>query len=494
VASTPTSEPHQTTRTAVLPEARRAPWERRLVATLVGIDLLAITVALALVAAIGGTLVDTSRWDSAGAGDHLAIALAACLVWVGALAASGAYDARSVGVGSEEYRRVAVGAVRALSAVALATFAFGLPLAAGPVLAVWGIALLTSGIGRQLARKRLHRRRAAGHDSRRVVVVGTPASVRDVVEHLHSAPFAGYTVVGACIPSADPTALGELDTPVLGDPTDLVAALGASGADTVAVADPAALPGAALRRLGWELEGTGIELIVVPAVTEVAGPRIRVRPVAGLPLLHVEAPSLSGTARAVKNGFDRVFALVVGILLVPALIVIAITIRCTSRGPVVFRQTRVGRHGDTFEMLKFRTMIDGAEQHLDDVRSLVADPDHPLFKLPDDPRLTRVGGWLRRHSLDELPQLWNVLTGTMSVVGPRPPLPEEVARYASPAHRRLLVKPGLTGLWQVSGRADLSWDDSVRLDLYYVENWSWVLDALILWRTIPEVVRGRGAY
>ena len=245
--------------------------------------------------------------------------------------------------------------------------------------------------------------------------------------------------------------------------------------------------------MAWRLEGTGVDLIVAPAVTEVAGPRIVVRPVAGIPLLHVEEPSLSGRARFTKNVFDRLFATLVLVLLSPLLLLLGILVRVTSHGPMLFRQTHVGRDGREFRMLKFRTMVVGAEEQLEALRTHV-DPDDVLFKLPDDPRLTRVGKWLRRHSLDELPQLWNVLVGDMSVVGPRPPLPSEVAKYADDARRRLLVKPGLTGLWQVSGRADLSWDDAVRLDLYYVENWSWVLDTLILVRTVPAVVKGRGAY
>jgi exopolysaccharide biosynthesis polyprenyl glycosylphosphotransferase len=238
-----------------------------------------------------------------------------------------------------------------------------------------------------------------------------------------------------------------------------------------------------------------VDLIVAPAVTEIAGPRIAVRPVAGIPLLHVEEPSLSGPAQVAKAIFDRTFGAVALVVCAPLLLVLGLSVRITSHGPALFRQTRVGRDGREFKMLKFRTMVEDAEERLEELELRHhADAEHVLFKLPNDPRLTRVGRWLRRHSLDELPQLWNVVVGDMSVVGPRPPLPSEVARYADDARRRLLVKPGLTGLWQVSGRADLTWDDSVRLDLYYVENWSWVLDALIIARTVPAVIMGRGAY
>jgi len=280
--------------------------------------------------------------------------------------------------------------------------------------------------------------------------------------------------------------------PAPAGPDAVLDALVGAGADTLAVADSGTFPGPALRALAWDLEGTGVDLIVAPAVTEVAGPRISVRPVAGIPLLHVEEPSLSGPARVTKAVFDRTFGLFALLVCTPLLLGLWLLVRTTSHGPALFRQTRVGRDGREFQMLKFRTMVVGAEEQQEELRP--EDAEHVLFKLQDDPRLTRIGRWLRRHSLDELPQLWNVVVGDMSVVGPRPPLPSEVARYADDARRRLLVKPGLTGLWQVSGRADLTWDDTVRLDLYYVENWSWVLDALILVRTIPAVVKGRGAY
>jgi exopolysaccharide biosynthesis polyprenyl glycosylphosphotransferase len=314
------------------------------------------------------------------------------------------------------------------------------------------------------------------------------------VRHFRRAPFAGFSVVAVCVPGVrDELVVDGQPIPAPAGPDAVLDALVGADADTLAVADPTTFPGAALRELAWDLEGSGVDLIVAPAVTEVAGPRIAVRPVAGIPLLHVEEPSLSGPARVTKAIFDRTFGVAALVLCSPILLVLALFVRITSHGPALFRQTRVGRDGREFQMLKFRTMIQGAEEQLDELLQH-ADADHVLFKLPDDPRLTRLGRWLRRHSLDELPQLWNVVVGDMSVVGPRPPLPSEVARYADDARRRLLVMPGLTGLWQVSGRADLSWDDTVRLDLYYVENWSWVLDALILARTVPAVVKGRGAY
>jgi len=245
--------------------------------------------------------------------------------------------------------------------------------------------------------------------------------------------------------------------------------------------------------LAWGLEGTGIDLLVAPALTEVAGPRISVRPVGGLPLVHVEEPQLSGGARFAKGVFDRAGALGLIIVLSPVLIVCALAVRLRSGRPVFFTQPRAGRDGREFRVIKFRTMVVGAEEGLAEVRHL-NEHDGVLFKIRDDPRVTPIGAALRRRSLDELPQLFNVVSGSMSLVGPRPPLPSEVSRYGEDARRRLLVKPGITGLWQVSGRADLSWEESVRVDLDYVENWSPALDLQILWRTIPAVLRGDGAY
>jgi exopolysaccharide biosynthesis polyprenyl glycosylphosphotransferase len=209
--------------------------------------------------------------------------------------------------------------------------------------------------------------------------------------------------------------------------------------------------------------------------------------------MHLERPELRGVRRLTKGVFDRSAAAFSLLLLAPFLLGIAVVVKATSPGPVLFRQERVGRHGRTFQMLKFRTMVDGAEGLL---QTLAAENDGNgvLFKKKADPRVTRVGAVLRRYSLDELPQLINIVRGDMSLVGPRPPLPSEVDRYGFDMHRRFLVKPGLTGLWQISGRSDLSWDESVRIDIRYVENWSLVLDLMIMWRTVGAVLRGSGAY
>jgi exopolysaccharide biosynthesis polyprenyl glycosylphosphotransferase len=301
-----------------------------------------------------------------------------------------------------------------------------------------------------------------------------------------------FELVGALVDTSRSDVIEGV--PVVGASRDASAVVAKLEVDAIAVAAWSTFSQLELRRLAWELEGTDVDVLVAPNLTDVAGPRLSIRPVAGLPLLHVDKPEFTGIRRVAKGLFDRGIALATLILLSPLLLTFVVAVRLDSPGPALFRQERVGRGGRTFWMLKFRSMRVDAERELDDVQSHNVHDKGPLFKAPDDPRITRVGRVLRRASLDELPQLWNVLRGQMSLVGPRPPLPGEVAQYAHDVYRRLLVKPGLTGLWQVSGRSDLTWDESVRLDLYYVENWSLFLDVSILMRTFRAVVAARGAY
>jgi exopolysaccharide biosynthesis polyprenyl glycosylphosphotransferase len=266
-----------------------------------------------------------------------------------------------------------------------------------------------------------------------------------------------------------------------------------ANADTIAVTSASETAAQYLRQLSWQLEGTGIELLVAPGLIEVAGPRLHIRPFEGLPLLSIEQPSFEGWRRVIKHGVDRAVAALALLLLAPVLVSLAVAVKLGSPGPILYRQERVGLNGRSFTMLKFRSMVVDADRQLDALRGDNIS-DGLLFKLQNDPRVTPVGRLLRRLSLDELPQLFNVLRGTMSLVGPRPPLPGEVARYDTSVSRRLLVRPGLTGLWQISGRSDLSWEESVRLDLRYVENWSLALDLLILWKTGRAVLSRSGAY
>jgi exopolysaccharide biosynthesis polyprenyl glycosylphosphotransferase len=277
------------------------------------------------------------------------------------------------------------------------------------------------------------------------------------------------------------------------DPRTVLRAVDELRVDVVAVASHPDLSGHALRRLAWSLEERGVDLVVSPGIVEVAGPRLSIRPVAGLSLLHLERPANRGGKMLVKAGLDRLFGTALFLAFGPLLAVLAVAVRRSSPGPVLFRQIRIGADGRPFQMLKFRSMVVDAEARLRDL-ARHDEGNGVLFKMRQDPRVTRVGAVLRRFSLDELPQLWNVVRGDMSLVGPRPPLPQEVIGYSDDATRRLRVRPGMTGLWQVSGRSDLSWEESLRLDLRYVDNWSLALDATILWRTLRAVIGRSGAY
>jgi exopolysaccharide biosynthesis polyprenyl glycosylphosphotransferase len=326
-----------------------------------------------------------------------------------------------------------------------------------------------------------------------VIVAGHELAVVAVTRQLRRERYHGLEVVGACLPPLGPSHDGRVGLPVYGTFEDVAAAVRIARADTLIVLSCPELDGHALRRLAWQLERDDVDLIVASSLVDVAGDRTTIRPVDGLPMLHVEHPTLSGARRVVKAVFDRAGATALLVAASPLMALVALTVRADSPGPVLFRQVRVGKGGRAFVMYKFRTMCGDADRRLHELRHL-NEADAVTFKIRDDPRVTRVGRRLRRFSLDELPQLFNVLRGDMSLVGPRPPLPEEVAAYPEDARRRLAVRPGMTGLWQVSGRADLPWEEAVRLDLRYVENWSLTLDLVILLRTLTAVARASGAY
>ncbi len=463
----------------------RTVWEVRYVTSLVAADLIAALFAggLAFFARFGNDVTPYNRLYALFTGLLPLILLAS-------LALNHAYERRFLFVGTDEYQRV-LGAGLALTAMtAIVSYALDIGLARGYVALALPLATLVAVGARFALRKRLHNRRARGECLRRVIVVGHELSVVGLAHQLNRERYHGLEIVGCCLPSNHDGAVGM---PVYGTFDDVADAVEAARADTVIVLSCPELDGHILRRLGWRLEREDIDMIVANSLIDVAGARTTVRPVDGLPMLHVEHARLSGVARAFKMIFDWVGAGIGLILLTPILLAIAIAVKCDSPGPILFRQVRVGKEGREFRIVKFRTMYADAERRLDAITHL-NENDGVLFKMRDDPRITRIGKVLRRLSLDELPQLINVLTGEMSLVGPRPPLPREVAAYPSDMRRRLAVRPGITGLWQVSGRSDLSWAEAVRLDLRYVENWSFSLDCVILLRTLSAVCRSSGAY
>jgi exopolysaccharide biosynthesis polyprenyl glycosylphosphotransferase len=395
--------------------------------------------------------------------------------WLLALSSRGAYEPRHLGAGPEEYKRLTQATVVTFATVAVISYAFKLEIARTlfAVAPILGLTLLV--LERFLARQRLVRRRQRGEALSRVLAVGSSDAVAELVSLLEREPNAGYHVVGAS---------GTFD--------DVRAALRRTAADTVAITASADMTSARLREIAWEIEGTNIQLVVQPRLVDVAGPRIEITPVGGLPLLHVDEAQFRGWRRLLKNSLDWSISVVALIGLGPFLLLLGLLVRLTSPGPALFRQARVGADGKVFQVYKLRTMYVDAEADQALLRE-ANEADGRLFKIKQDPRVTKPGRLLRRTSLDELPQLLNVLRGEMSLVGPRP-LPVNDTEMAGHERRRLIVRPGMTGLWQVSGRSDLSWEDAVRLDLYYVENWSITLDALIMLRTVAAVVRGSGAY
>jgi exopolysaccharide biosynthesis polyprenyl glycosylphosphotransferase len=414
--------------------------------------------------------------------------------WLIVLGVAGCYEQKHLTAGAEEYRRVIRAGVVFIALTATAGYWLRTDVSRGFVGALIPSVVLLTIAARQAVREVVHRRRSRGELVHRAVLVGSPRSILAVAEHLRGAPWAGLTVVGACtdVPGAT-IGDGASRVPVLGRSADVAAMLDEVEADTVIVTDAGDADPVEVRSLSWALEGRGIELIVAPAIIDVAGPRVAVRPVAGLPLLHVEEPRLSMVERAVKELVDRVGSITLLVFTSPLLLLVALAIRLDSRGPVFFRQQRVGLDGRVFTLIKFRSMVLNAESQRIDLVDL-NQASGPLFKVHVDPRATRVGRVLRRFSIDELPQLLHVVSGKMSLVGPRPPLLEEASSYDHVVTRRLRVKPGMTGLWQVSGRSDLSWDESVRLDLFYIDHWSPTLDLTILLRTLGAVIKRHGAY
>jgi exopolysaccharide biosynthesis polyprenyl glycosylphosphotransferase len=426
---------------------------------------------------------------------YVLVALVGVPLWLGVLALAGCYDRRILGTGSDEYRRVLNGGVHFLAVVALAHFLGRLVIARGYVGVLIPVALVLTLLARFGVRMWLHRQRRHGRYVHRLILVGTPRAVVEVGQHLVRSEWSGFLLVGMCVdmgPEDVPSlTVGARSIPVVGTPSDLAAAIDLCRADAVAITTESK-PGE-LRALAAELAGTDVDLLVAPAIADVAGPRTVVRDVAGLSLLHVEEPTFTGPQRIAKEAFDRAGAVAALLVLAPVFAVVALAVKLDSPGPVFYRQTRVGRDGRRFSMVKFRTMVVGADRLRAELEHQ-NEADGLLFKLRTDPRVTRSGRILRRYSIDELPQILNVVRGDMSMVGPRPPLPAEVDLYERHVTRRLLVKPGITGLWQVSGRSDLPWDEAVRLDLYYVDHWSPTMDLAIIAKTFSAVIKGAGAY
>ena len=414
-------------------------------------------------------------------------------VWLVLLFMRGAYSVRAFGAGTDEYRAVIVASLASAGVVGMSCYLLAVELSRGFVFFAFIVGIPSLLAWRYAARIVVHRLRSRGRLMHRVIAVGGPVAVQEIVQILRRERGLGYDVIAACLPEEFLHAQQSLGVPVAGSVGETRRVSRALGADAVLVTRGAYQSSHELRSLAWELQGSNIELIVVPSLTDIAGPRIHMHPVAGLPLLHLQEPQVSEAGGLMKRLVDVLGSVAAIALLAPLMLVVALAIKWEDHGPVFFRQRRIGWNGDEFVCLKFRSM----SMHADTKELALREADGhqgALWKSRSDPRVTRVGRVIRKFSLDELPQLFNVLSGKMSLVGPRPQQAWEVETYSDSARRRLLVRPGMTGLWQVSGRSDLSLDEAVRLDLYYVDNWSMTTDLVIVAKTAKAVFSSAGAY
>ncbi|MGK9147404.1 sugar transferase [Plantibacter flavus] len=431
-----------------------------------------------------------------GAISYTAISVIIIVAWMVTLTVYGTREYRVVGSGNTEYKLIADASMRLFGLIAIVAFLFKIDLARGYILVALPVGVAVLLFSRWLWRQWLAIQRAHGKYSSTVLLVGSVPSALHIARELARNSDAGYRVVGACVPTGEVGGtLGDTSIPVSGSVDSVLEALAATGADTVIITSSDDLPPKKVQEIGWSLDQGRQHLVVAPSLTNIGGPRIHTRPVAGLPLIHVETPRYEGRKRFSKRTFDLLGSGIILLLTSPVLLVVALLVKLTSPGPVFYRQERVGLKGEPFDMLKFRSMRANADDELAALLEAQGTAEQPLFKVQNDPRITSIGAFLRKHSLDEFPQLINVFRGDMSLVGPRPQREGEVALYDHAAKRRLIVQPGMTGLWQVSGRSSLSWEDAIRLDLYYVENWSIMGDVVILWRTIRAVlVPGKEAH
>lgn len=475
------------------PLTQRSRWLRALQGGIAVGDLFIVTAAV-VIAGIGRRqlqLFDTAN-DLTLVADSVGVYIIA--LWMLANVGVGTYAKTFLGVGTVEYARIGSAAGLTAGLVGIASYLTHFNLSRGYFVIMFAIGLPALLLWRYLARQLVHRAHTRGHLMTRVLLTGSSSHVDDVAAVLRREKWLGYDIVGAVLPKGSTELVTGRGIHVVGRTGDTSAAVLSTKADLVVFTEGAFPSAVDFRRIAWDLEGRHVQMAVVPSLSDISSGRMAMRPVGGLPLVHVEQPQSMGASRGAKRLFDIVGASLMLLVSSPVLLFVALAIRLGDKGPVLFRQTRVGRDGELFECLKFRSMVVDAEARLSSITHLNESSEGVLFKMQSDPRITPIGQFIRRFSIDEMPQLLNVLRGDMSLVGPRPALPAEVRRYDPDVQRRLHVRPGLTGLWQVSGRSDLSWDDTVRLDLYYVDNWSMVQDIAIMLRTVQAVVASRGAY
>ncbi|MCU1551440.1 MAG: polyprenyl glycosylphosphotransferase [Glaciihabitans sp.] len=487
---------HDRSRDTDLPRKRWAhKYRTKLVAS--DISIVIVSVLISLFARFG---------PDAGAGaavkfvglsiDYWTVAAIIVVTWLFVIGAYRTRDARVVGVGATEYKRVVAASLLAFGLLAIAFLVLKVDVARGFFVVAFPLGLVGLTASRWTWRQWLTRQRVTGHYLSQAIVVGKRRDVEYVIRQIIKKSGAAYQVIGVAMERGAERhfSVDGVDVPVLAVPGDVASAAKRTSADVVIVAGQPSGGSQFIRNLGWELETTHAELVLASRLTNVAGPRIHFRPVEGLPLMHVELPQFEGGKHVLKRAFDIVVAGGILLVLMPFMAAIAFMIKSDSPGPAIIKQERIGRNGTIFHMYKFRSMVASAAKDLDALLEKNEGAGNVIFKIKDDPRITKLGRVLRKYSLDEFPQLWNVVIGDMSLVGPRPHFKREVEQYESHVNRRLFIKPGLTGMWQVNGRSNLSWEESVTLDLYYVENWSLTGDLVILWRTVEAMRNPTGAY
>lgn len=473
---------------------RRGAWPRRYASRLFYSDVLVlfVTSATAFLVANPEPLESVS-WPGGPRVTYVAAVVLIGILWLVALDATDSRDRHIVGHGAEEYRRLANASIAVFATTVAIAFFLGMSLSRVLIAVVFPLGLVLLMFSRWIWRQWLRRRQRGGQYLHKAVVIGEASKVRHVAREIRRAKSSGYEIIGVVTEGTLPGDVADLR--VLGDIAHTEEVLDDISIDALIIAGSDHLDPETMRRLGYAVSDRDIQLIMAPALTDVAGPRLHSTPVAGLPLVQVDFPRMEGANRFFKRAFDIVGSFLFLVMLLPVFALVAVAIRFEGPGKLFYKQERIGRSGGTFGMMKFRSMVANADDQLASLLDLQGTSERPLFKVVDDPRITRVGRFLRKHSIDELPQLINVLRGEMSLVGPRPQRAAEVALYDDIAYRRLAVKPGMSGLWQVSGRSTLSWEETVRLDLYYVENWSLTQDLIILFRTIRAVVvPGAGAH
>ncbi len=481
------------------PDFDRSQWQRRYAANLRIADTVVVCSAVILAQYIRFGYPPLAPGHEGQDRFTTAYSALIAIIWLSNLAGFHARSTRIIGRGIEEYRRAVEASLWTFGAVAMAVLLFKLEIARGYLAVALPVGVLGLVLSRWLGRRHVARKRLEGGYQTAVLAVGNSDAVAGLATELTRNPRDGFRIVGACIPGNPATSAERLlvrgkAIPIIGCEThELETMVRKCGADTVAIVGTEHLGVQEIRKLIWKLEPMGVELVVSPGVMDVAVSRLTVLPVAGLPLLHIEKPQYRGAERFQKRSFDFCFALAALAAALPILLIAAAAIKVSSRGPVFYSSERIGFGGKPFRMLKLRTMVEDADKNL---MSLLAsnECDGNLFKIRNDPRVTPVGRILRRFSIDELPQFINVLRREMSVVGPRPLFVLDDEEGDIDSQRRVLVKPGITGMWQVSGRSDLSWTDAIRLDLWYVDNWSMAADIVIIAKTVRSVFEHKGAY